>query len=359
MVLSTALRLNVAAVMVLLTQSHGVAGAVITLDFEGFSDSTPLTTQYAGLTFSNATVITAGITLNELEFPPYSGSNVAFDDGGPIVINFASPTLSFAGYFTYADPLTLAGFDVSSTQVGTAVSAFSSNLALSGDLGSSPNEFLSVSFASGISSVTITGDSAGGSFVLDDATYTTPEATVPEPSLFPLLLLGAVACAVKIKLFIRSLFYMTRMKRLILAIAALLVLGFGGGWLFATMQQHEDPSSMICPPPGLSDNNVASNDHTSTKPSCQPIGYPLNELLLYFTPTTTRTSTSLFQFATQVAIDNGGKLLDCVPEAGACDLWVPSYTPEALDAIIAKVNSSRQIQDAGGKATRYYLGGGF
>jgi hypothetical protein len=61
-------------------------------------------------------------------------------------------------------------------------------LALSGDSGSSPNEFLQVSFASGISSVSITGDPLGGSFVMDDVTYTTTEAPVPEPSSIILFL---------------------------------------------------------------------------------------------------------------------------------------------------------------------------
>jgi hypothetical protein len=61
-------------------------------------------------------------------------------------------------------------------------------LALSGDPGSSPNEFLSVSFASSISSVTITGDPAGGSFVMDDATLATADTeSVPEPTTFSLI----------------------------------------------------------------------------------------------------------------------------------------------------------------------------
>jgi hypothetical protein len=164
----------------------------VTLDFEGFPDSTPLTTQYPGLTFQNATILTAGISLNEFEFPQHSGSNVVFDDGGPISISFGSPILSFSGYFTYAEPLVLAAFDATAAQVGSAVSVFSSNLALSGDFGSSPNEFLSVTFAAGISSVTITGDPAGGSFVMDDATYTTSSSSVPDPSSFSLLLSGSL-----------------------------------------------------------------------------------------------------------------------------------------------------------------------
>ena len=179
-----------AAVLVLLAAAGPAClkADIITIDFEGFPDGTSLTTQYPGLTFSNATIITAGISLNEFEFPPHSGSNVAFDDGGPISIAFASPILSFGAYFTYSEPLTLAAFDSTSAQVATALSLFSSNLALSGDSGSSPNEFLQVSFASGISSVSITGDPLGGSFVMDDVTYTTTEAPVPEPSSIILFL---------------------------------------------------------------------------------------------------------------------------------------------------------------------------
>lgn len=184
MSLSTVLRLLTPVLMLLLGQQP-VRADTLTIDFEGFPDSTSLTTQYPGLTFTNATVITAGISLNEFEFPPHSGVNVVFDDGSPISVNFASPILSFSGFFTYAEPLVLAAFDASSSQVGSAVSLFSSDLALSGDTGSSPNEFLSVSFAGGISSVTITGDPAGGSFVLDDVTYT---SAVPEPNSLVLLL---------------------------------------------------------------------------------------------------------------------------------------------------------------------------
>jgi hypothetical protein len=161
------------------------------IDFEAFSDGTSITNQYAGVTFTNATVITAGIDLNEIEFPPESGVNVVFDDGGPITIDFDSPVLSFGAYFTYAEPLTLDGFDDTDALVASVTSAFSSNLALSGDPGSSPDEFLEVSDAAGISSVTITGDPAGGSFTMDNATITSlPANSVPEPGTGLLLFLG-------------------------------------------------------------------------------------------------------------------------------------------------------------------------
>lgn len=109
LILSTSRLLLVLAVMVLFGQEAARAGAVptITIDFEtlpdgsAILDSTSITAQFPGLTFTNTTVISTGITLNEFELPPHSGQNVAFDDGGPISISFAQPTLSFSGYFTY------------------------------------------------------------------------------------------------------------------------------------------------------------------------------------------------------------------------------------------------------------------
>ena len=73
-------------------------------------------------------------------------------------------------------------------QVDSAVSAFSSNDALFGDVGSSPNEFLQVSSAGGVSSVMITGDPDGGSFAMDDISFT---SAIPEPNSIFLLLSGA------------------------------------------------------------------------------------------------------------------------------------------------------------------------
>lgn len=121
------------------------------IDFEGLSDLESVTNQFSGLTFTNTTVVTAGISVNELELPPDSGIHEVFDDGGPISIAFSGPVLSFGAYFTYLEPLTLTAFDALSNPVSSAASAYSTNDALFGDSGSSPNEFLQVSFAGGIS----------------------------------------------------------------------------------------------------------------------------------------------------------------------------------------------------------------
>ena len=170
--------------------------ATVVLDFEGFPDSIILTNQYAGVTFANASILRAGISLNEFEFPAHSGINVASDHGGPMSLNFSSPVQSFGGYFTYAETLTIDAFGIGNTLLGSVTSPFSNNEALSGAPDSSPNELLQISSLSGISRVIITGDPAGGSFALDDATYSTTSATVPEPSSWPLLFSAILILAI-------------------------------------------------------------------------------------------------------------------------------------------------------------------
>lgn len=159
----------------------------ITLNFDSLIDSTKVTSQFTGLTFANATAIKAGVTLNELEFPPKSGSNVLFNDGGAITITFTAPILNFEAYFTYDSRLTITAFDGSGNQIGSLSSQFTSNLALSGVAGSQPNERLSLSASGSIARIVI---SSSGSFVLDDLKYSASAAPVPEPATLALLLGG-------------------------------------------------------------------------------------------------------------------------------------------------------------------------
>lgn len=155
-----------------------VTASAATLDFEGLTDGTILSNEFSGLTLANARAVSAGLTLNELEFPTFSGVGAADDFGGPIEIAFASPVINFSGRFTYAAGLTLTAYDSLNQVVGSTNSAFGSNTVSSGN---SPNELLLLSFSGGISRVTLEGGSRGGSFVVDDIEYSIPQA-VPEPS---------------------------------------------------------------------------------------------------------------------------------------------------------------------------------
>jgi len=182
------------ALSIMLLASPAVLAGPIVITFEDLSDGTFVTTQYPNLTVSNAIIATAGVSLNELEFPPESGSNVVIDSGGPISVAFSSPVSSFGGFFTYTVPLTVQGFDSSNALLASSSSLFSNNLAClagapcSGDPGSSPDEFIQVNSSAGFASVIITGDPAGSSFALDDVTYSLLQtSSVPEPSSLILL----------------------------------------------------------------------------------------------------------------------------------------------------------------------------
>jgi hypothetical protein len=223
------MRFSVPALLLLLAAapSTPLTAGTATFDFEGFPDSTILTSQYSSaVTFGDAIILTAGITLNEFEFPPHSGSNVASDNGGPMTISFAPPVQSFRGYFTYSEPLTVRAFNSTNSQVAVATSGFSDNEALSGSAGSSPNELLQVSSAGGIASVTIIGDPAGTSFTLDDATITglaAPPAT-PLPPTLPLVSVGLLLAG--IWAFVARKKQRMSVQRIALTVLFLLPLGF-------------------------------------------------------------------------------------------------------------------------------------
>jgi len=166
----------------------------IVYDFDTFSDSTRITTQYSGLTFINATVLKSGISLNDLSFPPHSGDGAAFDEGGPIIITLSSPVQSVSGYFTYLNGLTLSAYDSKSNLLVTAHSSFLTNLADgTGDPGSLPNELLSVvSSGDQIARIVVESSISGSSFVMDDITVSTSKPALPIPGTLSLLLGGLV-----------------------------------------------------------------------------------------------------------------------------------------------------------------------
>ena len=167
-----------------------VARAVpITTGFEGLGNEL-VTTQIPGLTFTNTAVLIAGFTLNEINFPPHGGVNVATDVAGPtgIGIEFESPVESFSAYFTYLSKLTLSAYD-GLTLLGSVTSLFSANYVGVG----TPNELIQLTGLGAFTRVTITGSpQGGGNFVMDDLTAV-PAAVVtpvPEPNAALLALTG-------------------------------------------------------------------------------------------------------------------------------------------------------------------------
>lgn len=182
-----------AALIAVLSCPSAASAIPITYSFEEFTDGEAVTSLLAPLgvtlTVSNAAVLTAGISLNEFDFPPASGTNVLFDGGGALSISFSSAVTSLSGFFTYAAPVTITAFLGGST-VGSVSSLFTQNFVSSGN---APNELLQLSGLGLFDEVQIAGDAGGGSFTLDDLTVDVPEQTarVPEPGTLALVALGA------------------------------------------------------------------------------------------------------------------------------------------------------------------------
>ena len=175
----------------LLLQTEIVRSAPITINFEAFSDLDFVNTQIPGLTFTHAVVLTSGKSVNEQEIPPRSGTHLIMDFVGPMTVSFVAPVISFGAYFTYLTPVQLFAFDDKSNLVDSVASSYFNNQALSGDAGSSPNEFLSLNFAGGISSVSILGNPDGFSFALDDLTFDPRvDAPISAPGTIDLLVLS-------------------------------------------------------------------------------------------------------------------------------------------------------------------------
>src|SRR4051812_43781380 len=95
--------------LLMVTVASSFQSTPLIIGFDGLSDGIKITNQLTaqfGLTFVDTTVInttslSSHISLNEFEFPPHSGTNVATDNGGPMTIRFAVPVGAVGGYFTY------------------------------------------------------------------------------------------------------------------------------------------------------------------------------------------------------------------------------------------------------------------
>ena len=182
---------------VLIVAFGASAQAATTVTFESLQDSDPVGT-VDGATFIGATVATAGVSLNEFEVPPHSGVNVALNSESTMAVTFAGGANVVSGFLTYAVPLTVKIFN-GNDLVGSYTTAYGSNLALSGDPNSSPNEAFSLSSSFLFTSVEFVAISSFA-FALDDLSFEAtgvPVPSVPEPAQWTLLLVGVLALAGK------------------------------------------------------------------------------------------------------------------------------------------------------------------
>jgi len=149
------------------------------VDFEGFADNDSISTQISGLTFSDATALTAGVTLNEIEFPPHSGSNVIAVFGGTLTISFNAPINLVSGYISYA---TATGATLSLYDINNALLADAFFPAPAAQNNIVSNQFISFSI-SGIQAMAVSLD-GNNPFTFDDLAF------IPEPASHMLIAIG-------------------------------------------------------------------------------------------------------------------------------------------------------------------------
>jgi hypothetical protein len=163
--------------------------STITIGFDDLSEGTIVTNQYASSDVAvsgDPWVLTAGSLLDEIDFPPHSGTNVIADVNGPVTFSFAQPASSAGAWFTYTQELTVQFFSPTDSLLDTitecpVTTTCVPNLGTSLDI-----VFTSASPVIGSMVVTSAPDGSGPSFTMDDLTIT----TTPEPPPGILLLLG-------------------------------------------------------------------------------------------------------------------------------------------------------------------------
>ena len=157
----------------------------IPIDFEIFADNFALTNEVTGLTVLGGAVLTAGLGLNEIDFPPTSGLNVLAAPSGSLTFGFLDPITDFSAYFTFNESLAFTAFNAG----GDLLLSFGSTMA--SNLGSATLiQFNTL----GISSLLI-ANLGGSGFTLDDLSFSSmvPPISVSEPSTLPLLAIAGLA----------------------------------------------------------------------------------------------------------------------------------------------------------------------
>jgi hypothetical protein len=159
---------------------------MVTIDFEGMPDMALVTNQYAplGVNFQGGIILTAYSSLNVIDFPPHSGSQVLGNKPFVISADFSTPVSYVGAWFTYTTQVNLAAYDSSDLLITSTWSLANNNYGTS--------EFISLSSISPISRLTIVDEGFGSVFIMDDFQFQ-PVAAVPAPGA---LLLGSIGMAI-------------------------------------------------------------------------------------------------------------------------------------------------------------------
>jgi hypothetical protein len=179
------LRVLVALALLLIGAAPSSAALI---DFESLADLESVTNQFSsdGVVFANAVTLTAGVSLNEFDFPPSSGTKVISGLGpGPIS---AALTLGASQV-----NLQMTTSQISRVRFFDSLSAFLGEILVAPNLGS--HTLVSFVSSTPIASLSIDDPVTGNAFLLTVDDFELVPSAVPEPSMAALLASGLLAAA--------------------------------------------------------------------------------------------------------------------------------------------------------------------
>ncbi len=153
----------------------------ITLGFDGLADLSTNLNAF-GVSFTGATVLACGGSLNCVPFPPFSGRNVIYDSGNGVITANFDPSVTGAvcmvsARITGNRNITMTAFDNNNNVIDTQQTGGANYVGSGG----TPNLLLSITAANApIASVTFHDD--GNTYTIDDFTFLgDPHVVVIDP----------------------------------------------------------------------------------------------------------------------------------------------------------------------------------
>jgi N-acetylmuramoyl-L-alanine amidase len=162
-------------------QSTSCSGTPITLGFDGLADLATNLNAF-GVSFTGATVLSCGGSLNCVQFPPFSGRNVIYDSGnGVITATFdpstTGPVCMVSARITGNKNITMTAYDVKNNVLGMAQTGGPNYVGSGG----TPNLLLSIA-ATNAPIATVTFHDSGNTYTVDDFTFIgDPHVVVIDP----------------------------------------------------------------------------------------------------------------------------------------------------------------------------------
>lgn len=160
----------------------GSAAHAALVDFESFNDGDLIVSEVPGVVVSGGTVLSAGIGLNELDFPPSSGFNVLAALSGPLTFNFGVAVTASA-FLVSAEQVSVSAFDALGALLDTFDAPFASNLGAPQWVDFSRPGASRYALAS------------AQPFVIDDLNFNAAPFGIPEPSSLALCVATLAALA--------------------------------------------------------------------------------------------------------------------------------------------------------------------